>query len=45
MKHIVETHCNEESILHFAQGWGWTYSGPGLLWTAVPSRHQEDQQF
>ena len=34
MKHIVETHCNEESILHFAQGWGWTYSGPGLLWTA-----------
>ena len=34
MEHIVETHCNEESILHFAQGWGWTYSGPGLLWTA-----------
>ena len=35
MKHIIETHCNEETILHFAQGWGWTYSGSGLLWTAL----------
>ena len=38
MKHIIETHCNEETILQFAQGWGWTYSGSGLPWTALRGR-------
>ena len=38
MKHIVETHCDEESILHFAKGWGWTYSGSGLLRTTAEGR-------
>ena len=43
MKHIIETHCNEETILHFAQGWGWTYSESGLLWTALRRRTVYDR--
>ena len=43
MKHIIETHCNEETILQFAQGWGWTYSGSGLLWTALRGRQILDR--
>lgn len=46
MKHIVETYCDEESILYFAQGWGWTYSEfqQNLQWVEDLIRNYHNDQ-